>query len=263
MVSSCVKRKSINDFFTPLAKKPKLTDPSDLPKKPSKASAYEATDAGDAQESAVPGLTLHQGFITPAEEQKILAFLNDSSKCTWRTDLSRRTMHFGGTYCLMPSNLDPVPLAKPQTLQAPPMPEELSWLIQRMIDVHVLSDSQRPQYCIVNEYRENLGISAHTENFQFGEPVVGLSLLSACPIRFHELQKPYDGSVRSGKAGKAERTSRKEDVVLPGRSLLRMSGESRWRWQHEIVRSAKGRGAGWKRISLTFRYKPDHTRSCA
>ena len=34
-----------------------------------------------------------------------------------------------------------------------------------------------------------------------------------------------------------------------------MSGQSRWRWQHEIVRSGKGRGPGWKRVSLTFRYK--------
>ena len=63
--------------------------------------------------------------------------------------------------------------------------------------------------------------------------------------------------MRSGKAGKAERSGRKEDVVLPGRSLLVMRGESRWKWQHEIVRSSRGRGVGWKRVSLTFRYKDD------
>ena len=63
--------------------------------------------------------------------------------------------------------------------------------------------------------------------------------------------------MRSGKAGKAEKTGRKVDVDMPGLSLLVMSGESRWKWQHEIVRSAKGRGAGWKRVSLTFRYRPD------
>lgn len=125
-----------------------------------------------------------------------------------------------------------------------------------MVDADVFPSSQRPQYCIVNEYTGNLGISAHTESFKFGEPVVGLSLLSACPIRFHELTEPFDGSVRSGKAGKAEKTGRKVDVDMPGRSLLVMRGESRWKWQHEIVRSAKGRGAGWKRVSLTFRYRP-------
>ena len=126
-----------------------------------------------------------------------------------------------------------------------------------MVDENIFPSNQRPQYCIVNEYTDNLGISAHTENFQFGEPVVGLSLLSACPIRFHELTKPFCGSVRSGKASKAEKTGRKVDVDMPGRSLLVMNGESRWKWQHEIIRSAKGRGVGWKRVSLTFRYRPE------
>ena len=126
-----------------------------------------------------------------------------------------------------------------------------------MVDGNIFPGHQRPQYCIVNEYLNDLGISAHTENFQFGEPVVGLSLLSACPIRFHELRKPSDGSVRSGKAGKAEKTGRKVDVDMPGRSLLVMNGESRWKWQHEIVRSAKGRGVAWKRVSLTYRYRPE------
>lgn len=207
--------------------------------------------------SNVPGLTLCQDFISPAEEQEILSFLNDSTKCTWRTDLSRRIMHFGGTYCLMSSQSEAAAHTKPKILQAPSMPEEFSWLIHRMIEAQILPSDQIPQYCIVNEYTGNQGISAHTENFQFGEPVVGLSLLSACPIRFHELTKPFDGSVRSGKAGKAEKTGKREDVWLPRRSLMVMKGESRWRWQHEILRSGKGRGVGWKRVSLTFRYKPD------
>ncbi len=164
-------------------------------------------------------------------------------------------LNASGERILMPSKSDSLDKAKPEMLQAPPLPGELEWLIQRMVDAHVFLDSQKPQYCIVNEYTDNLGISAHTENFQFGEPVVGLSLLSACPIRFHELTEPFDGSVRSGEAGKAKRTGGKVDVGMSGRNLLVMKGESRWKWQHEIVRSAKGRGPGWKRISLTFRHR--------
>ena len=131
-----------------------------------------------------------------------------------------------------------------------------------MVDASVFPSDKRPQYCIVNEYTDSQGISAHTENFQFGEPIVGLSLLSPCPIRFIELTKPYDGSVRSGKAGKAEKTGKKVDVQLPGKSLLVMTGESRWKWQHEIVRSKKGRYDGWKRVSLTFRFKGED-KDCA
>lgn len=246
--------KSITDFFKPISK---LSFPEQDLLAPQRGLQKNSEYALTIKETPVPGLALLPNLVTPAEEQSILKFLNDASKCTWRTDLSRRTMHFGGTYCLMPSKTEIQTKAKPEIRQAPPMPEELEWLIQRMVDAHVFPGSQKPQYCIVNEYTNNLGISAHTENFQFGEPVVGLSLLSTCPIRFHELTEPFDGSVRSGKAGKAEKTGRKVDVNMPGRSLLVMRGESRWKWQHEIMRSAEGRGAGWKRVSLTFRYKPE------
>lgn len=166
------------------------------------------------------------------------------------------------TYCLMPPKSNASTASnkpKPEILQAPPMPDEFSWLIQRFIDRGIFSDKERPQYCIVNEYVGSQGIAAHTENFAFGEPVVGLSLLRACPIRFHELAKPFDGSVRSGKARKAERTGRRVDVQMPRRSLLVMRGQSRWQWQHEIVKSEKGRGEGRKRVSLTFRHKTETT----
>ena len=248
------KCKAINDFFKPISKKSSagrsLSDPKSTLKD-------ESMQTFTFKSTPVPGLTILLDFIKPTEEQSILRFLNDSSKCTWRMDLSRRTMHFGGTYCLMQPKSDTPTSGEPEIMEAPPMPQELQLLIQRMVDENVFPGNQRPQYCIVNEYTDNLGISAHTENFQFGEPVVGLSLLSACPIRFRELTKPFGGSVRSGKAGKAEKTGKKVDVDMPGRSLLMMSGESRWKWQHEIVRSAKGRGVGWKRVSLTFRYRPE------
>lgn len=251
------KRKAIHDFFKPISKRPRPKRVST----PTPRLEGNSKQAFTVKETSVPGLTLLLNFIQPGEEEGILSFLDKPSSCTWRTDLSRRTMHFGGTYCLMPPKSNIPTKAKPEILQAPPMPGELKWLIQRMVDEHVFPNSQRPQYCIVNEYTHNLGISAHTENFQFGEPVVGLSLLSACPIRFHELTGPFDGSVRSGKAGKAEKTGRTVDVDMPGRSLLVMRGESRWRWQHEIVRSAKGRDLGWKRVSLTFRYKAEGSKA--
>ena len=245
------KRKAINDFFIPIAKSHKT---SNVP-----VHIGSSCDNNEAvlgpQKTPVPGLTIYHDFISPAEEASLLAFLNDPSKCTWRTDLSRRTMHFGGSYCLMPSKASSPSPTKPQILQAPSIPNELNWILQRMVDNGIFPPNQKPQYCIVNEYTGSLGISAHTENFQFSEPVVGLSLLSTCPIRFHELLEPYDGSVRSGKAGKARKTGRVADVEMPARSLLVMSGQSRWRWQHEIVRNGKGRGLGWKRVSLTFRYK--------
>lgn len=205
----------------------------------------------------VPGLTILRDFVSKDEEQQLLDFLYHSAKCTWRTDLSRRCMHFGGTYCLYtPANQKhETSTSKPEVLQAPLMPSDLSWLIDRFICKGIFTADQIPQYCIVNEYVDAQGISAHVENFSFAEPVVGLSLLSPVHMRFHELTRENGGSVRSGKAAKAEKTGRVEDVLLEGRSLCVMRGESRWKWQHEIPRSRRGRGIGWKRVSLTFRWK--------
>lgn len=251
MEASSRKRKDISDFFLPLPKRAvSSTEAPQLPTKSGKNVASQLT---------VPGLEILENFVTVEEQTKILDFLQDSDKCTWRTDLSRRTMHFGGTYCLMPPHTSPkvlkVPTPAPEILQAPPMPPELDWLLDRFAARKVFPLMQRPQYCIVNEYTGTTGISAHIENVSFAEPVVGLSLLQACPMRFVELTKPDGGSVRSGKAAKAEKTGRKVEVHLPARSLMVMRGDSRWLWQHEIQRSGKGRGPGWKRISLTFRYK--------
>ncbi|KAI4250140.1 MAG: hypothetical protein L6R40_000312 [Gallowayella cf. fulva] len=243
------KRKAIDDFFLPSKDCGKSLTQVCHP-------VDSLNDSRIPKNTPVPGLSVYDDFIDAMEEKKILSFLNDPTLCDWRTDLSRRTMHFGGTYCLMPQRTAGPAPPKPAVLQAPPMPQELCWLIQRMVDSDVYQEGHRPQYCIVNEYTGSLGISAHTENFEFGEPVVGLSLLSSCPIRFHELVEPFDGSVRSGKAAQAQKTGRVVDIQLPPRSLLVMKGPSRWSWQHEIVRSAKGRGPGWKRVSLTFRFKP-------
>lgn len=200
MEQSPAKRKTIVDFFSRSSKRNR----HERPASEEKTNSIERRVAVIA--TPVPGLSIHPDFVNKNEEQGILDFLNDARKCTWRTDLSRRTMHFGGTYCLMDSKTAPhSESSTPEVLRAPPMPVEMSWLIERMVGSSIFPADQIPQYCIVNEYTGSQGISAHTENFQFGEPVVGLSLLSASSIRFQQLVKPFDGSVRSGNAGKAQR----------------------------------------------------------
>jgi alkylated DNA repair dioxygenase AlkB len=149
--------------------------------------------------------------------------------------------------------------AKPQILQAPPIPPAFDWLLSLFVKQGIYSSDDLPQYCIVNEYRNDQGISAHVENFSFGEPVCSLSLGDSCPMRFQQLVKDNDGSVRSGKSKLAEKTGRKEVIQLPGKSLLVLRGEARRRWQHEIPRSRKnrkgtsGEDREWRRVSLTFR----------
>ena len=272
------KRKTLHDYFA-----------SEVPKQPLHKTPKKSPDL-KSPPSPISGLSVIPNFVSSIEESSLLSFLAAQK---WRTDLSRRTIHYGGTYCLMPPrNATPDERKRVENtiLTADPIPSELTWLIDRMVDQDLYIAKGRPEFCIVyaalfafhpllppscclflvstrsiyfstadvharNEYTSTLGISAHVENFRFDEPVCALTLGDADSMRFHELSRPHDGSVRTGKAVGAPRTGHKVDVWLPNRSLLVMTGEARWKWQHEIVRGRKRTGTwgDWKRVSLTFR----------
>ncbi|KAF2090718.1 hypothetical protein K490DRAFT_62040 [Saccharata proteae CBS 121410] len=245
------KRKTLHDYF--------VSSESSSANRPPKQRQTQQTQ--QRQQTDIPGLSLAPGFVTAAEEASLLAFLDTQ---TWRTDLSRRTMHYGGTYCLMPpKNASPAERAaiERNIIAAPALPAELDFLIDRMVAKELYRADARPGFCIVNEYLPGSGISAHVENFRFGEPVCSLTLGHGDHMRFHELSSPHDGSVRSRNAATAPRTGRRRDVWLAPRSLVVLRGDARERWQHEIVRGqAKGRsGPGWRRVSLTFRVEKRRT----
>lgn len=242
------KRKTLNDFFVRSAKATKTACP---PAKNDVSIWQDETNV--VTRAGVPGLNTILDIITLEEEAALLAFL-DAQR--WRTDLSRRTMHYGGTYCLMPPRT-----ATPEErkkiegtiLPAPDLPLELGFIVDRMVEHGLYTDTDRPAYCIVNEYLPGQGISAHVENFRFGEPVCSLTLAGGDNMRFHELASAHDGSVRSGKASQAPRTGRREDVWLDRRSLVVLRGDARSKWQHEVVKRKTGKSPGWRRVSLTFR----------
>lgn len=219
-----LKRKTIHDFFQ---------RPNQDQVKKLKCIEKERNDLP----AKVPGLRVIDDFVTHQEEIELLGFLDEQP---WRTDLLRRVIHYGGTYCLMPprtATAEERKAIEKTIIEADTIPSCFDFLIQRMIRDGIYEEFNTPTYCIVNEYRNDQGISAHVENFKFISPVCGLTLGDGDWIRFHELTAPDDGSVRSGKAAKASKTGRRVDVWLPSRSLLVMSGEAREKWQHEIVRS--------------------------
>lgn len=263
--TSLMVQPSLLDFFSSPATS-KTTDRRRKRKTPSVKTRQPANSRNrsshhaDAEPAAqVPGLSVIPEFIEPTLEDTLLAFLE---RQPWRTDLARRTMHFGGTYCLMRDPKQEVrkPQPKPEVITAPPIPPDFDNLMQLFFRQGMYNPLTPPEYCIVNEYKAAHGISAHVENFTFGEPVCSLTLHDGDHMRFHELETAHDGSVRSGKSRLAKRTGRKVDVWLPPRSLAVLRGDARYKWQHEIVRSRTGRvasrpGKEWKRTSLTFRVK--------
>lgn len=239
------KRKNLHDFFRPVTKSRKVSMGS-----AASSSSHTIKSSGGTP----PGLSILPSFVSIEEERELLGFLDAES---WRTDLARRVIHYGGTYCLMPPrNASPETRTKTEAtiLEAAPIPAALAFVIERMVERGLYDANDRPAYCIVNEYKPGQGISAHVENFRFGEPVCSLTLAGADSMRFHELETVHDGSVRSGQAAKAPRTGRRIDLSLERRSLVVLTGDSRSKWQHEIVRGRKsGKSSTWRRVSLTFR----------
>jgi alkylated DNA repair dioxygenase AlkB len=94
---------------------------------------------------------------------------------------------------------------------------------------------------LVNEYLPGQGISLHRDYEPFDRTVVSISLLSACVMDFRRVA---DG--------------RRESLLLEPRSLLVLSDEARYEWEHGIAPRKKDRWRGGpvprsRRVSVTFR----------
>ncbi|KAI1622012.1 hypothetical protein EDD37DRAFT_683981 [Exophiala viscosa] len=143
---------------------------------------------------SIPGLTLIPEFISRDEETALLTFLDGQD---WRTDLNRRCLHYGGTYCLMPprdASAEERKRIESTILKADNIPAKVDLVVDGMMERGLYDGKQRPAFCIVNEYMGTQGISAHVENFRFDSPVCGLTLNNGDSIRFHELVDANDAS---------------------------------------------------------------------
>lgn len=94
---------------------------------------------------------------------------------------------------------------------------------------------------IITEYAPGAPIGWHRDAPQFGT-VIGISLASACRMRF----KPYQ---RAGKeqVGEGRQRRRPLSIELEPRSIYVIRGPARWSWQHSIPPVEK------LRYSITFR----------
>ena len=110
--------------------------------------------------------------------------------------------------------------------------------------------TEKLNQCIINEYRKvngkHQGISAHTDHEKrFGKEIVTVSLGADTTMVFTH---PKKGTV---------------NVFLPRRSVVVMTGESRWKWKHAAPATVKYLGPdggkitkpeGYRRVSVTFRH---------
>ncbi|XP_030560182.1 alkylated DNA repair protein alkB homolog 8 [Drosophila novamexicana] len=194
------------------------------------------------QKSLPNGLVLLPNFVSGAEEAALLqavAVVGPGSACTADTTLKHRHVkHFGYEFLYGSNNVDAL-----QPLEQP-IPTACDFLWQRLACSEAPA-LDTPDQLTVNEYEPGQGIPPHVDTHSaFVDPILSLSLQSDVVMDFRRGQELVH-------------------VLLPRRSLLVMSGESRYDWTHgikpkhiDVIPTQAGSlttQSRTKRTSLTFR----------
>jgi alkylated DNA repair dioxygenase AlkB len=172
----------------------------------------------------IPGLRYLPRYVCEADELALVAAIDCMP---WNAEWQRRRQPYGAGYG---SGSD-----------SPPLPDWGRRLAARMFADGV---TDRPfDQMLVNEYVPGQGISSHRDYAPFGRTVVSLSLLSHCVMDFRHRQ-----------------TGRKESLLLEPRSLLVLSDEARYEWEHGIAPRKRDVWNGMpiergRRLSVTFRFR--------
>jgi len=178
----------------------------------------------------IAGLQYLPDFIN-AETEALLIQAIDSQP--WITELKRRVQHYGYKYDYKARGIT-------QDFRIGAIPD---WLAGLCADLRAQGYFMRtPDQVIINEYQPGQGISPHIDCVPcFGETIASLSLGSPCVMDFTHPQ-----------------TGAKSSMLLEPRSLLVLSDDARYAWQHGIAARKIDRFDGHmisrtRRISLTFR----------
>jgi alkylated DNA repair dioxygenase AlkB len=178
----------------------------------------------------LPGLTYILNYVSEQEQEQLISAIDHQ---VWLTDLKRRVQHYGYRYNYAARSVD-------LSMYIGEIPSWGQDLAERIFDDGLMP--KIPDQLIVNEYQPGQGISAHIDCVSCFDPFISsLSLGSSCVMDFIN-----------------PRTNEALSLFLEPRSLLVVSGESRYDWQHTIKARKSDVYEGEKRIrnrrvSLTFR----------
>jgi DNA oxidative demethylase len=170
------------------------------------------------------GLTYRPQFVTPDEESDLVARIETLPFHEVRMHgvVARRTViHFGYDYDYSGWKIFPTD----------PLPEVLEPLIARCAEAAAVERASLEQFLIAR-YPPGAAIGWHRDAPMFGTPVIGLSLLSPCTMRFR--RKSSDGWET-------------HNHLLEPRSLYILDGPARSQWQHSIPKTPE------LRYSITMR----------
>lgn len=195
------------------------------------------------------GLIILKDFITEEEESILLKSIRTDEDEENQTLKHRSVKHFGYEFLFGTNNVDP---ANPMDRR---IPQECDLLWERLKGRNIPMEWECPDQLTVNEYMPGQGIPPHVDTHSaFLDPIVSLSLQSHVVMEF-------------------KKSNLKADVFVPRRSLLLMTGESRYDWTHGITprhidviltdNKTLTTANRSKRTSLTFRRLRRGDCSCA
>ncbi|CAG8487029.1 15900_t:CDS:2 [Acaulospora morrowiae] len=188
--------------------------------------------------ASLEGLRIIEDFINKDEELELINALNSNAWCG--RGIARRTQHYGYEFSYRYRKI---------MRDLGPLPDFMDFIIQRLVNQEIIRDTKDiPNMCIVNEYDAGQGIMPHTDSATlFGPVITSLSLLSPCLMKFTHASNLNDEAI----------------ILLRPRSLLIMTGSSRYDYKHtiskDLVEGFEVDGEGIleivrsRRISLTFR----------
>jgi alkylated DNA repair dioxygenase AlkB len=180
----------------------------------------------------IPGLYYIENAITQEEENELLNKINNN---TWLNDLTRRVQHYGYKYDYTKRKIN-----KNDFLgELPDWTKNLEKKIFDLIyNTEIELSYNKFDQLIVNEYKSGQGISAHTDCEPcFEDGIVSVTLGNYGIMTFRKKYGDFENV----------------DIKLKRRSIVIMTGDSRYKWTHAIEKTKnKNFGNLDQRISLTF-----------
>jgi len=184
----------------------------------------------ETSQSTISGLVYIADFIDTATEAALTQTIDAQP---WITELKRRVQHYGWRYDYKARSVT-------NDLRIGALPDWLQRYAARLQQAGLFAET--PDQIIINEYQPGQGISTHIDCVPcFSDTIASLSLGSSCVMDFTH-----------------SKTGEKSSLLLEPRSLLVLSGDARYVWQHAIAGRKTDRHNGQiiqrtRRVSLTFR----------
>lgn len=161
-----------------------------------------------------PGMRLQEAFLSPAEEQALLARIEALPLAPMKYqqyEALRRVVSYGGSYDFSRRALE----------AAEPLPAWLDPLRERAGAWAGIAPQAFVQ-ALVAQYQPGTPLGWHRDVPDF-EDIVGISLGNEAVMRFRPY--PHEKGRRGGVL----------KLVLPPRSIYLLRGAARWGWQHSVA----------------------------